>query len=246
MDSGIIIRLQNFKFAILMRIARALGFLGVCSRRDGESLIKQRRVLVNGNVVCSPIYFVTHSDQIVIDGKMISTKPPLVKIWKFFKPRKVITSTYDQQNRSTVFNYLPSSIGRVVTIGRLDYNTEGLLLFTNRGTIARRFELPKSGYKRKYLCQSYGKIPQTMAQELLVGLNIEGIQYRKIKIKTYKSKNLINWTEITLVEGKNREIRKIFSYYSLKVIKLIRTEYGPYKLGKMKPRELQAVSKLVI
>ena len=224
-----------------MRIAKALSLYGVCSRRKAEELIEQGRVSINKSIINHPIYFVTRKDDIKVDGKTISTELEPVRIWKFFKPKGVITSTNDKQGRQTVFELLPNTLERVISIGRLDYNTEGLLLFTNRGEIARKFELPAYGYQRKYLCRSFGDIPDNIVKELARGINIKGIQYRQVKINIYNSKSHNNWSEITLFEGKNREIRKIFAYYGLQVSRLIRTSYGPYHLSNMQPRELQEV-----
>jgi 23S rRNA pseudouridine2605 synthase len=224
-----------------MRIAKALALYGVCSRRKAEELIQQGRVSINQNIINTPVCFVAKEDEVKVDGKNISTKLTPVKIWKFFKPKGVITSTNDKQGRQTVFDLLPNTIGRVMTIGRLDYNTEGLLLLTNRGATAREFELPTSGYQRKYLCRSFGDIPANMAKELAQGINIKGVQYRHVKMKINKSKGQNHWSEITLLEGKNREIRKIFAHYGLQVSRLIRTSYGPYQLGNMQPKELQEV-----
>ncbi len=224
-----------------MRIAKALALYGVCSRRKAEELIQQRRVSINKNIINHPVYFIAKKDKIKVDGKNISTALSPVRIWKFFKPKGVITSTNDKQDRQTVFELLPSTLERVISIGRLDYNTEGLLLLTNRGETARKFELPASGYQRKYLCRSFGAITDNMVQELARGINIKGIQYRQVKIKIHQSKGKNHWSEITLLEGKNREIRKIFAHYGLQVSRLIRTRYGPYHLVNMQPRDLQEV-----
>ena len=224
-----------------MRIAKALALFGVCSRRKAEELIQQGRVSVNYQTISTPVFFISENDQLKVDGQSICMKSPVIKIWKFFKPKKVITSTNDEQGRLTVFDLLPKNIGRVMTIGRLDYNTEGLLLLTNSGAIARKFEIPASGYQRKYLCRSFGYITANMTTELAQGVNIDGVQYRHITMKINESKNHNNWSEITLTEGKNREIRKVFTHYGLQVNRLIRISYGPYHLENMKPKELKEV-----
>ena len=224
-----------------MRIAKALAQYGICSRRKAEELIYQQRVSVNHSIIATPVYFVAAEDIISVDGKIIDSNIPQVKIWKFFKPKAVITSTNDTKGRKTVFDLLPRSIGRVMTVGRLDYNTEGLLLLTNNGAIARKFELPSSGYQRKYLCRAFGRIPPDMVKRLASGTSINGVHYRQVKMKVKSSVGNNNWSEITLYEGKNREIRKLFSYFGLQVNRLIRISYGPYELGEMQPRALQEI-----
>jgi|TARA_B110000503_G_C7097002_1_gene392071 23S rRNA pseudouridine2605 synthase len=217
-----------------MRIAKALALLGIASRRQAEKMVLHGRVVINGDVVLTPVFFVYEDDSIRVDGKDIVKTPTVARIWKFFKPICVITSTVDEQNRQTIFDFLPKSMGRVMTVGRLDYKTEGLLLLTNKGYIARHLELPKHEYERRYLCRFYGKVPRSITSDLDAGICIDGIQYKKIKISIKESKGSNHWAEVVLLEGKNREIRRIFTHYGLQVSRLIRVNYGPYALGDMK------------
>ena len=230
-----------------MRICKALSHLGICSRREAEKLVGDNRVIVNDKKIDSPIFFVKDGDHIKISStnhKVIITKKSLqsIKLFKYYKPKNVIVSTNDEKSRTTIFQLLPSNLGRLVTVGRLDYNTEGLILLTNNGTLSREFELPSSKYLRKYLCKSYGSIPHYMISELSKGITQKGVSYRPIEMKIVKNKGQHYWSEIILQEGKNREIRKIFNHYGLQVSRLIRTSYGPYHLKDMTTGEIRKIT----
>lgn len=220
-----------------IRIAKALSNYGVCSRRQAEVLILENRVKVNDQILTSPIYLVQNSDQICVDGVIVS-KPIRTCLWKYFKPKGVITSHKDNFGRTTLFEELPKNIGRVISIGRLDYNTEGLILLTNNGDLARKLELPSTKLKRVYLCKAYGLTPENMIKELSRGIEIDNVQYGPIVVELYKKQGANSWYKIALYEGKNNEIRNVFAYFKLQVSRLIRIDYGDYSSHNMKPGNL--------
>ena len=224
-----------------MRISKALSHLGICSRRSAEELISKGRVKINNCTLTSPIYFVQDSDQIYVDGKMI-IKHQSVRLWKYFKPKGIITTHKDSYNRTTLFQILPKNIGRVISIGRLDYNTEGLILLTNNGDLARKLELPKTQIRRVYLCKAYGIMPTNMLIKMHQGITINQIKYKPITAILYKKKISNSWYKITLYEGKNNEIRNIFAYFNLQVSRLIRVDYGDYSTHNMQSRDLVEIN----
>ena len=173
-----------------IRIAKKIAESGVASRREAEKLIESGKVSVDGEIVTTPVFFVDDQNEIVVNGKKIPGKSSEIKIWKFYKPRGVITTKRDPQNRKTVFDFFKNPDERLIYIGRLDYNSEGLLLFTNSGNIARRTELPSSEIKRTYRVRIFGKFPKNAAEELKNGVTIDGINYGKIEILAEKNKVL--------------------------------------------------------
>jgi 23S rRNA pseudouridine2605 synthase len=220
-----------------IRIAKALSNYGACSRRQAEVLISESRVMVNEHTLTSPVYLVTSSDKIYVDGVIIS-KSTQIRLWKYFKSKSVITSHKDNFNRTTLFEILPKDIGRVISIGRLDYNTEGLILLTNNGDLARKLELPATRLKRIYLCKAHGMMPKNMINELSKGIEVDQVQYGSIIVELYKKQGSNSWYKITLHEGKNNEIRNVFAHFRLQVSRLIRTDYGDYSAHDMKPENL--------
>lgn len=223
------------------RIAKIIARVGYCSRRDAEKLILEGKVKLNGKLVTSPALNVTINDDISIEGKPLS-KVSNERLWLFYKPVGVITTHKDPQGRPTVFEILPKSMPRVVSVGRLDLNTEGLLLLTNSGELARRFELPSNGLKRIYRCRVFGKLTPSIISALAKGITIDGLQYGKIIVKPEKDQNSMNnWVSVELTEGKNREIRKVFEYFDLRVNRLIRTHYGAYSIDGLKVGEVREV-----
>lgn len=215
------------------RLAKKIAESGVASRREAEKLIEAGKVLVNDGVVKTPVFFVTDQDEISVDGKNISGIREEIIMWKFHKPREVVTTKWDPQNRRTVFDFFPDIEGRLLYVGRLDYNSEGLLLFTNNGNLARKLELPSTGLKRTYLVRFRGSFSEANIQALKNGISVDGVQYGSIDLKLRKNRTDAKnfWATATLSEGKNREIRKIMEYCGCQVSRLIRTGYGPFKLG---------------
>lgn len=227
-----------------MRLAKRIAEVGVASRREAEKWIEEGRVSVNGQAVLTPVFFVDDTDIILVDGERIVDKSNKVIVWKFYKPRGVITSRRDPQGRLTVFDLIREKIAdRLLYIGRLDYNSEGLLLFTNNGDFARKMELPSSRILRTYKVRILGQITQKQIQQLQRGVTVDGIHYgpMKIQLKNMTAKTANKWLHITLAEGKNREIRKIMNSLNCKVNRLIRISYGNIKLDHLRPGEIEQV-----
>jgi 23S rRNA pseudouridine2605 synthase len=224
------------------RIAKLISDRGHCSRRKAEGLISQGIVFANGAKVLSPAEKFSEDSDILIDGKKIPVRQDAPKIWMYYKPVGLITTHDDPQNRPTVFDNLPIKFNKkIISIGRLDINSEGLLLLTDSGEVARHFELPSSNIERSYKVRAFGKFNNQMLNEIENGIEIDGVKYRPAKVLRTSSQGSNNWFDITLTEGKNREIRRIFNYFGLEVSKLIRISYGPYKLGNLKPGEMVEV-----
>lgn len=223
-----------------MRIAKAISERGYCSRRDAEKLIFDARVKVNGELLISPSVLVAPEDVIEIDGKLLPPKEQS-KLWIYHKPAGLITTHKDPQGRKTIFDSLPKNMPRVISVGRLDVMSEGLLLLTNSGELARKLEMPSSKIERKYKVRCFGKLNIDKLKTSEKGIEIDGIKYRPKKISLIKSEKNNHWIEIILTEGKNREIRNILSHFGLKISKLIRISYGKYELGKLVPGEVQEV-----
>ncbi len=229
------------------RISKFISHAGVCSRRDAERLIDAGRVKVNGKTINSPALNVTPEDVVVVDGQQISgaIEPAL---WLYHKPKGLITTHKDEQRRETVFDHLPASLGRVISVGRLDKNSEGLLLLTNNGELARYLEHPDSGWTRTYRVRMDGELSADSLRQLKKGVTIDDITYRGIAVQMDKtdtpSRN--RWATVRLSEGKNREIRRVLEHFGHPVSRLIRLSYGPFQLGKLPAGEVKPVSKKVL
>ncbi|ACT58688.1 pseudouridine synthase [Hirschia baltica] len=212
------------------RIAKWLAAAGVCSRREAERLIEEGLVAVNGQVLDSAAFKVTGNEKITVEGKRVGG-PDKTRLWRFHKPKGLVTTNSDPEGRPTVFEHLPKKLPRVMTIGRLDLNTEGLLLLTNDGELARTLELPTTGLKRCYRARAFGKITQAELDKLQEGVLFEGVVYRSIIATLDKTKGDNNWIDMTLTEGKKREARRALESVGLIVNRLIRVSYGPFELG---------------
>ncbi len=218
------------------RIAKIIARAGICSRRDAERLITQGRVTYKGEIIDSPAMKFESTKDILIDGKKIEIKK--TKLWLYHKPVGLVVSHYDENERNIVFDHLPLK-ERVISVGRLDKNTSGLLLLTNDGELARELELPKNNYQRVYLVRVYGMIDfGRMRNRLKSSIEIDGVVYKPIELELQKSLGLNHWLRITITEGKNREIRNIINYFDLKISRLMRIEYGPFQLGDLKEGEV--------
>ncbi len=226
------------------RIAKVIARAGICSRRAAENLIFNGCVKVDGVVIDNPAIKVTASNKIMVNDKPLPHKEQ-TRLWMFHKPRGCLTTNKDPDGRATIFEIMPKSLPRVVTVGRLDYNSEGLLLLTNDGEFARHMELPASGWKRKYRARAYGSINMRTLEEIKQGATIEGIKYEPAEIEIEKSTGDNFWLNVTVTEGKNREVRKLLFYIGLEVSRLIRTEYGPFKLGAIHRGAVEEVKGLV-
>ncbi len=225
-----------------IRIAKLIAASGYCSRREAEELILEGRVKVNGVTIESPATFIT-DEAIKIDNKLINSKAQDVRLWLFHKPEGVLTTSKDPQNRKTIFDLLPKNMPRTISVGRLDYNTEGLLLLTTSGKLARYMELPKTGWIRNYRARVFGKLNHERLKKLVRGITVDGIRYGSIKVEVENEGTSNSWLKISLQEGKNREIRKVMEALGLKVNRLIRTSYGPFNLGSLSPLEVKEVTK---
>jgi 23S rRNA pseudouridine2605 synthase len=214
------------------RIAKLIARSGACSRRDAEKIIAEGRVTYKNEVIQTPALKFTSLDGIKIDG--VSLKKPISKLWLYHKPVGLIVSHQDEQGRPKVFDDIPIS-ERVISAGRLDKNTSGLLLLTNDGEIARQLELPSNNFKRVYMVRVYGTIDFPYMQKTLSEpLSIEGVTYRPVKIEIGDNDAKNRWLRVTINEGKNREIRRIFEYFGLQINRLIRIQYGPFELADLK------------
>ncbi|HEY0283389.1 MAG TPA: pseudouridine synthase [Rhizomicrobium sp.] len=214
------------------RIAKLIARAGICSRRDAEKLIADGRVALDGEKVTTPATFVGPNQIVSVDGKPLGEPDP-ARLWRYHKPAGMVTTHRDPQGRPTVFANLPKTLPRVVSIGRLDFNSEGLLLLTNDGEIARRLELPVGGWIRKYRARLFGKVSQADLDKLAEGVTIGGVKYGPIVADLERSKGVHAWASVTLKEGKNREVKRVMESLGLRVARLIRVQFGPFHLGQL-------------
>lgn len=222
------------------RIAKYLAHAGICSRREAETLIAEGKVMVNGERLDSPAVKVFSRDQIKVRGKLV--KPPEVtRMWLYHKPAGLITATRDPEGRPTIFDHLPKTLPRVVTVGRLDLTTEGLLILTNDGELARNMELPATGLERHYRARAHGRVTEEGLKELAKGAIVDGVEYSPIQAVLERTTGTNNWLSVVLKEGKNREVRKALASIGLTVNRLIRIQYGPFSLGDLPSGQLQEV-----
>lgn len=227
------------------RIAKFLARSGVCSRREAEILINQERITINGATVTTPATMVNGDEDIRFDGEKIKKKDK-TRLWLYHKPAGLITSHKDEKDRETVFAHLPAGLPRVISVGRLDLNSEGLLLLTNDGTLSRALELPENGWSRRYKVKVHGTVNEKKLKELEKGTVVEGIEYAPCKITIDTTQQSNSWLTISLTEGKNREIRKLMASIGLTVARLIRLSYGPFQLGSLKKGEVREVPQKVL
>ncbi len=227
------------------RIAKVMARAGVASRRDAEKLIVAGRVAVNGKVVASPALDVLPSDRVTLDGKPIDAPQP-AKLWLYYKPLGLVTSARDEKGRQTVFDTLPEDMPRVMSVGRLDLNSEGLLLLTNDGALKRRLELPSTGWLRKYRVRVNGRPNDATFDPLRRGVVIEGETFLPMEVVLDKQQGANAWLTVGLREGRNREIRRAMSEVGLIVNRLIRVSYGPFRLNTMKPGDVVEVKARVL
>lgn len=214
------------------RIAKFLARAGVASRREAEKLIEQGIVTVNGKVLDTPACKVTPDMDIRVDGTRIG-KPDQPRLWRYHKPDGLVTTHKDPQGRQTVFDTLVGRLPRVISVGRLDLTTEGLLLLTNSGDLSRRLELPSTGWARRYRVRAHGRVRQSALDRLQDGVEIDGVQYGPVKATLDQQQGGNAWITLSINEGKNREVRNLMRYLGLDVNRLIRTAYGPFQLGKL-------------
>lgn len=224
------------------RIAKFMASAGLCSRRDAECWIIDGRVKVNGTVLTTPATLVGADDDVIVDGKRIKNKTQTPRLFVYHKPAGLVTTHRDEKNRPTVFEHLPKDLPRVISVGRLDLDSEGLLLLTTSGALARAMELPKNAQKRVYRVRVRGMPEETHRLQLERGVRIDGMKYQPITMLVEGTKEGRNqWLTLTLREGKNREIRRIFEHFDLPVSRLIRIQYGNFYLDDLKPEEVAEV-----
>jgi 23S rRNA pseudouridine2605 synthase len=227
------------------RIAKVMARAGVCSRRDAEAWIAEGRVSVNGEVLSSPAFNVSEADDVRVDGKRLGAAER-TRLFLFHKPRGFVTTARDPEGRPTVFDALPPGLPRVVAVGRLDINTEGLMLLTNDGGLARVLELPSTGWLRRYRVRAHGNIDQAALDALGGGITIDGVAYQGIEAKLDREQGSNVWITLGLREGKNREIKKVLEHLGLAVNRLIRVSFGPFELGDLAEREAAEVRTRVL
>jgi 23S rRNA pseudouridine2605 synthase len=227
------------------RIAKRLGRAGLCSRRDAERWIAEGRVAVNGQVLTSPALVVGPRDRIVVDGKPLAEPEP-PRLWRYHKPAGLVTTARDEKGRPTVFDRLPPELPRVISVGRLDLTTEGLLLLTNDGEVARHLELPATGWARRYRVRVHGTVEPVRLAALARGPTIDGVRYGPIEAVLDREQGSNAWLTVTLREGKNREIRKVMESLALTVNRLIRVAYGPFQLGKLPEGAVEEIPRRVL
>jgi len=225
-----------------IRLAKAMADAGLCSRREAERWIEAGRVQLNGVVQTSPAITVTAADTVVVDGQVIGQKPSQARLFLYNKPVGVICSASDPEGRPTVFDKLPKRLPRLVLVGRLDLNSEGLLLLTTDGALAGTLMHPETSLIRTYKVRFRGELTADYIQRLAKGVTVEGVHYRPAKVVVLEDKGRSNhWAEVTITEGKNREIRKLFNHFGLQVNRLVRVQYGPFTLADLATNGLKEV-----
>jgi 23S rRNA pseudouridine2605 synthase len=214
------------------RIAKLLARAGIASRREIERMIDEGRIALDGVVLKTPATILPSLRGITVDGNPVKA-PTAARLFMFHKPTGVLTAERDPKGRKTIYDILPKDLPRVMPVGRLDLNTEGLLLLTTDGELKREMELPANGVERSYRARAYGNISQARLEELMLGIEIEGVRYGSINANLERRTGANVWIEMTLTEGKNREVRRVLEHLGLKVSRLIRTRYGPFVLEDM-------------
>jgi 23S rRNA pseudouridine2605 synthase len=227
------------------RIAKLIARAGLCSRRAAELLIKEGRVSLGGQVLASPAANATPDEDIRVDGKPLPKAEPS-RLWRYHKPAGLVTTHRDERGRETVFAHLPKELPRVVSVGRLDLNSEGLLLLTNDGGLARALELPSRGWIRRYKVRVHGAPDPDRLAALARGITIDGVEYGPIQVALERQQGSNAWLALGLAEGKNREVRRVLVHLGLSVTRLIRLSYGPFQLGLLAKGAVAEVPRKVI
>ena len=227
------------------RIAKVLSRAGVASRREAERMIELGEVSVNGKVITSPALNVTDKDRITVKGAPLAEPEP-ARLWLYYKPEGLVTSNSDEKGRDTVFDNLPPDLPRVMSVGRLDLNSEGLLLLTNDGELKRRLELPSTGWLRKYRVRINGNPADPDLEPLRKGITVDGEKFQAMSVVLDRIQGANAWLTVGIREGKNREIRRAMSAINLTVNRLIRISYGPFRLGDLEPGQVEEIKGKVL
>jgi 23S rRNA pseudouridine2605 synthase len=227
------------------RIAKVLARAGIASRREAERMIEAGRVRVNGNQITSPALNVTEKDTVTVDGKPLEAPEP-PRIWLYHKPAGLVTTNRDEKGRGTIYDDLPEDMPRVVSVGRLDISSEGLLLLTNDGAVKRRLELPATGWLRRYRCRVNGRPSDASLAPLRNGITVEGETFQPMTVTIDRQQGANAWLTVGLREGRNREIRRAMESVGLTVNRLIRVSYGPFQLGELKPGAVEEVRRKIV
>lgn len=227
------------------RIAKRLARAGVCSRREAERLVDEGRVAVNGTILTTPATLVTDRDIITVNGSPVAEPEP-ARVWRYHKPDGLVTTAKDEKGRQTVFDALPANLPRVISVGRLDLTSEGLLLLTNDGGLARHLELPGTGWVRRYRVRVHGEVTPDVIARLGRGMDVDGVKYGPIEAALDRTQGSNAWLTLALREGKNREVRRVLEALGLSVTRLIRTAYGPFQLGKLARGEAEEIPRRVL
>jgi 23S rRNA pseudouridine2605 synthase len=227
------------------RIAKVLSRAGVASRREAERMIEAGLVTVNGKPITSPALNVLPTDRITVEGKPVAAAEA-ARLWLYYKPEGLVTSAADEKGRETVFDNLPEDMPRVMSVGRLDLNSEGLLLLTNDGELKRRLELPSTGWLRKYRVRVKGNPTDVDLEPLRRGITIDGERFQPMTVTMDRHQGANAWLTVGLREGRNREIRRAMTAINLTVNRLIRVSYGPFRLGEMEPGQVEEIRPKVL
>jgi 23S rRNA pseudouridine2605 synthase len=227
------------------RIAKVIARAGICSRRDAEKMIAAGRVAVDGTIIGSPALDVMPGQTVTVDGVKLPERER-ARLFRYHKPRGLVTTARDPRGRPTVFGALPAGLPRLISIGRLDINSEGLLLLTNDGALARRLELPATGWVRRYRVRVNGRVADEALAKLAAGVTVDGIRYGAVQARLDRQRHDNAWITMSLTEGKNREIRRLCEHFGWQVNRLIRIAYGPFQLGELERGAVEEVSPKVL
>jgi 23S rRNA pseudouridine2605 synthase len=222
------------------RIAKLLARAGVASRREIERMIAEGRIALHGEKLTTPATLLDDLTGVTVDGKPVR-RAAATRLFRFYKPQRTLTAANDPKNRPTIYDRLPPGLPRVMPVGRLDYMTEGLLLLTNDGEIKRQLELPSSGVVRSYRAREFGVVTQAQLESLAEGITIEGVRYGSINANLERRTGRNCWIEMSLTEGKNREVRNVLEHLGLQVSRLIRTAYGPFTVAGLEPGDVDEI-----
>jgi 23S rRNA pseudouridine2605 synthase len=222
------------------RIAKLLARAGIASRREVERMIAEGRIALNGEKLTTPATLVENVEGITVDGRPVRPAKA-TRLFRFYKPPATLTAANDPMGRATIYDRLPQGMSRVMPVGRLDFMTEGLLLLTNDGELKRQLELPRTGVVRTYRARAFGDVTQNQLEDLSEGVTIEGVRYASIIANLERRTGRNCWIEMSLTEGKNREVRRVLEYLGMQVSRLIRTAYGPFTLEGLDPAAIDEI-----